>query len=275
MVGKSGKERRGKGRGRPAADIKHIAEGKLTPHYFSGVRSAATHTPAAIVVEHSTQSQPAEESARARALARTSTNTSPIVTMASPAFLLLLLLAVSITGSDAEWCVCRSDANETALQETLDYACGQGADCAPVATGGSCHSPDSVVAHCSYAVNSYYQRSSQTKGATCDFGGTATLSSADPSSGTCKYPATASAAGTSTGNGTATGTGTGTNTSSPGSTNPATPGMGGSFTTPIGSASGPTASIIGPESSGVAAAAAAFAGVRGLVGVAVASVLAF
>ncbi|VAH80030.1 unnamed protein product [Triticum turgidum subsp. durum] len=166
--------------------------------------------------------------------------------MASPAFLLLLLLAVSITGSDAEWCVCRSDANETALQETLDYA-----------------------------VNSYYQRSSQTKGATCDFGGTATLSSADPSSGTCKYPATASAAGTSTGNGTATGTGTGTNSSSPGSTNPATPGMGGSFTTPIGSASGPTASIIGPESSGLGAAAAAFAGVRGLLGVAVASVLAF
>ena len=195
--------------------------------------------------------------------------------MRSPVFLLLLLLAVSIRGSEAEWCVCRSDANETALQETLDYACGQGADCAPVATGGSCHSPDSVVAHCSYAVNSYYQRSSQTKGATCDFGGTATLSSADPSSGTCKYPATASAAGTSTGNGTGTGSGAGTNSSSPGSTNPATPGMGGSFTTPIGSASGPTASIIGPESSGVAAAAAAFAGVRGLVGVAVASVLAF
>ncbi|VAH64246.1 unnamed protein product [Triticum turgidum subsp. durum] len=170
--------------------------------------------------------------------------------MRSPVFLLLLLLAVSIRGSEAEWCVC-------------------------VGTGGSCHSPDSVAAHCSYAVNSYYQRNSQTKGATCDFGGTATLSSADPSSGTCKYPATASAAGTSTGNGTATGTGTGTNSSSPGSTNPATPGMGGSFTTPIGSASGPTASIIGPESSGFAAAAAAFAGVRGLVGVAVASVLAF
>ncbi|KAI5000554.1 hypothetical protein ZWY2020_005143 [Hordeum vulgare] len=197
--------------------------------------------------------------------------------MASPAFLLLLLLAASIGGSEADWCVCRPDANETALQETLDYACGQGADCAPVGTGGSCHSPDSVAAHCSYAVNSYYQRNSQTKGATCDFGGTATLSSADPSSGTCKYPASASAAGTSTGNGTATGSGAGTGTSpsSPGSTNPATPGMGGSFTTPIGSASGPTASIIGPESSGVAAAAAAFAGVRGLFGVAVASVLAF
>jgi hypothetical protein len=100
--------------------------------------------------------------------------------MASPAFL-LLLLAASIRGSTAAWCVCRADANETALQETLDYACGQGADCTPVATGGSCHNPDSVVAHCSYAANSYYQRSSQTKGATCDFGGTATLTTTDPS----------------------------------------------------------------------------------------------
>uniref|UniRef100_A0A453FKJ1 Uncharacterized protein n=1 Tax=Aegilops tauschii subsp. strangulata TaxID=200361 RepID=A0A453FKJ1_AEGTS len=38
-------------------------------------------------------------SRRERALAPTSTNTSPIVMMASPAFLLLLLLAVSIRGS--------------------------------------------------------------------------------------------------------------------------------------------------------------------------------
>ncbi|XP_037409357.1 PLASMODESMATA CALLOSE-BINDING PROTEIN 3-like [Triticum dicoccoides] len=112
--------------------------------------------------------------------------------------MLLLLLAVSSRGSEAEWCVCRSDVNETVLQETLDYACGQGADCAPVGMVGSSHSPDSLAAHCSYAINSYYQWNSKTKGATCNFGGTATLSSADPSSGTCKYPATASAAGTST-----------------------------------------------------------------------------
>ncbi|XP_051225867.1 PLASMODESMATA CALLOSE-BINDING PROTEIN 2 [Lolium perenne] len=195
--------------------------------------------------------------------------------MASPAFL-LLLLAASIRGSAAAWCVCRADANETALQETLDYACGQGADCTPVATGGSCHSPDSVVAHCSYAANSYYQRSSQTKGATCDFGGTATLTTTDPSTGTCKYPASASSAGTSTGNGTApgAGAGVGTNPSSPGgATNPATPGMGGTFTTPIGGASGPSASIIGPESSDTPAATAASIGLRVLLGVA--SVLAF
>jgi hypothetical protein len=70
---------------------------------------------------------------------------------------------------------------EAALQKALDYACGHGADCAPVTPSGSCYSPNNVAAHCSYAANSYFQRNSQAKGATCDFGGAATLSSTDPS----------------------------------------------------------------------------------------------
>lgn len=175
-----------------------------------------------------------------------------------PVVLLLVLVAVPLRGSGAAWCVCRPNATEEALQKTLDYACGHDADCAPVLTGGSCHSPDSVAAHCSYAANSYYQRNSQTQGATgCDFGGTATLSSTDPSSGTCKYPATPSAAGT--GNGTS-------------SSSPTTPGMGGSFTTPIG-AYGPAANTLSPENDAPPRAAAAFVGLRGLLGVA--SILAF
>ncbi|KAM0873612.1 hypothetical protein ACQ4PT_037954 [Festuca glaucescens] len=105
--------------------------------------------------------------------------------MASPAFLLLLLVA-SIRGSAAAWCVCRSDANEAALQETLDYACRQGADLHPGGHRRELSQPRLRVAHCSYAANSYYQRSSQTKGATCDFGGTATLTTTDPST----YPPT-------------------------------------------------------------------------------------
>ncbi|KAB8083642.1 hypothetical protein EE612_005913 [Oryza sativa] len=173
--------------------------------------------------------------------------------------LLLLLLGMSLKGSEGAWCVCRPDVAEAALQKALDYACGHGADCAPVTPSGSCYSPNNVAAHCSYAANSYFQRNSQAKGATCDFGGAATLSSTDPSSGTCKYPATASAAGTSTGTGTAgAGTGTGTSTStststsSPGSSTAATgtPIMGGTFATPIGGgASGPTTSAMNPDSS--------------------------
>ncbi|GJN17579.1 hypothetical protein PR202_gb04658 [Eleusine coracana subsp. coracana] len=166
--------------------------------------------------------------------------------------------------TQGSWCVCRSDATDTALQKTLDYACGHGADCGAVLPSGPCYSPVSVRAHCSYAANSYYQQNTGAKGATCDFGGTANLTDTDPSSGTCKYPASASEAGTSTTNTTSPGA-----SSSPGSTsNPATPSTGGSFTTPVG-AFGPAPSTIS------AATAAAFVGSHVVRLLAVASVIAF
>ena len=81
---------------------------------------------------------------------------------------------------DAAWCVCRSDQSSTSLQKTLDYACGAGADCSPIQQTGACYNPNTVLAHCSYAANSYFQRKGQTQQA-CDFAGTATLSASDPS----------------------------------------------------------------------------------------------
>jgi len=81
---------------------------------------------------------------------------------------------------DGAWCVCRQDVSSTALQKTLDYACGAGADCSPILQNGPCFEPNTVVAHCSYAANSYYQRKGQTQQA-CDFSGTAQLVSSDPS----------------------------------------------------------------------------------------------
>jgi hypothetical protein len=84
---------------------------------------------------------------------------------------------------DAAWCVCRTDLADTALQKTLDYACGGGADCKPILQNGACFAPDTVKAHCSYAVNSFYQRNNQNPQA-CVFSGTATLSNNDPSEST-------------------------------------------------------------------------------------------
>ncbi|URD76347.1 X8 domain [Musa troglodytarum] len=94
-------------------------------------------------------------------------------------FLLLVLAVAMFSGSDAAWCVCRSDMSNNALQKTLDYACGTGADCTPVLQNGACYNPNTVLAHCSYAANSYYQRKGQAQGA-CDFAGTAALTSTDP-----------------------------------------------------------------------------------------------
>jgi hypothetical protein len=78
--------------------------------------------------------------------------------------------------------VCRSDQPTAVLQKAIDFACGPqgGADCMPILQGGGCYSPDTAAAHCSWAANTYYQNN-KARGATCDFGGAATVSTTDPS----------------------------------------------------------------------------------------------
>ncbi|RWR77867.1 symbiosis receptor-like protein kinase [Cinnamomum micranthum f. kanehirae] len=53
--------------------------------------------------------------------------------------LLALMLLAMTGGSSANWCVCRSDVSDSNLQKTLDYACGDGADCNPVHQHGVCY----------------------------------------------------------------------------------------------------------------------------------------
>lgn len=83
----------------------------------------------------------------------------------------------------ATWCVCKDGLGDAVLQKSLDYACGAGADCNPIHQAGSCFNPNTVKNHCSYAVNSYFQKRGQAQG-TCDFAGTAAISTSDPS----KFP---------------------------------------------------------------------------------------
>ena len=80
----------------------------------------------------------------------------------------------------ANWCVCKDGLSDAVLQKTLDYACGAGADCGPIHQNGGCYNPNTVRAHCSYAVNSYFQKKGQAQG-TCDFAGTASVATSDPS----------------------------------------------------------------------------------------------
>lgn len=67
------------------------------------------------------------------------------------------------------------------LQKAIDYACGAGADCTPIAQNGACYNPNTVKDHCNYAVNSYFQKKGQAQGS-CDFAGAATTSPTPPSS---------------------------------------------------------------------------------------------
>ncbi|KAF6171388.1 hypothetical protein GIB67_009529 [Kingdonia uniflora] len=118
----------------------------------------------------------------------------------------------------ATWCICRSDVSDASLQKSLDYACGAGADCSAINQNGNCYQPNTVRAHCSYAVNSYFQKKSQAQQA-CVFSNTATIVSADPSVGSCSFTASASP----TGNTTTPGTSTTPSTTTPGtSTTPGT-----------------------------------------------------
>lgn len=80
----------------------------------------------------------------------------------------------------ATWCVCKSGVSDPVLQKALDYACGAGADCNPIHQNGVCFNPNTVKAHCDYAVNSYFQKKGQAQGS-CDFAGAATISTSDPS----------------------------------------------------------------------------------------------
>ncbi|KAG4144305.1 hypothetical protein ERO13_D05G028300v2 [Gossypium hirsutum] len=90
-------------------------------------------------------------------------------------------------GTGKSWCVASSQASNSALQNALDWACGQGkADCSAIQPGQRCFQPDTLVSHASFAFNNYYQKNGATDDA-CSFGGTGIKVSTDPSYGNCIY----------------------------------------------------------------------------------------
>ncbi|CAM0908875.1 unnamed protein product [Alopecurus aequalis] len=84
------------------------------------------------------------------------------------------------------WCVANPTVESVYVQAAMDYACGSGADCGMAAPGGPCYLPDTLMAHASFAFNSYWQRA-KTAGGTCDFAGSAMLITKDPSYNECRY----------------------------------------------------------------------------------------
>lgn len=85
------------------------------------------------------------------------------------------------------FCIAKEGADPDKLHKGLDWACGEGhANCLPIQEGKPCYHPNTLENHASYAYNDYYQRM-RSVGGTCDFDGTATTTTADPSNGSCVF----------------------------------------------------------------------------------------
>lgn len=105
----------------------------------------------------------------------TPTMTTPTPTMTNPT-----PTTNNPGSSGGQWCIANPSASPTALQVALDYACGYGgADCSQIQPGASCYNPNTVKDHASFAFNDYYHKNPAPT--SCVFGGTAQLTSTDPS----------------------------------------------------------------------------------------------
>lgn len=79
------------------------------------------------------------------------------------------------------FCVANSSAGAGELKAGIDWACGVGqANCSAIQPGQPCYDVEDIAAVASFAYNDYYHRM-QATGGTCSFGGTAFLTTADPS----------------------------------------------------------------------------------------------
>uniref|UniRef100_A0A7C9AUR5 glucan endo-1,3-beta-D-glucosidase n=1 Tax=Opuntia streptacantha TaxID=393608 RepID=A0A7C9AUR5_OPUST len=94
------------------------------------------------------------------------------------------------------YCVAKEGADPKMLQAALDWACGPGkVDCSPLLQGQHCYEPDNVVAHANYAFDAYYHQMGMAAG-TCYFNGVATITTTDPSHGSCIFPGSGGRNGT-------------------------------------------------------------------------------
>lgn len=83
--------------------------------------------------------------------------------------------------SSAVFCIAKPGVEAKKLQSGLNWACGEGhANCSDIQPGKRCYFPDNLENHASYAYNDYYQKM-HSLGGTCDFDGTATTTTRDPS----------------------------------------------------------------------------------------------
>ncbi|XVF02884.1 hypothetical protein REPUB_Repub04eG0213400 [Reevesia pubescens] len=118
-----------------------------------------------------------------------------------PVYILHLTGAGTVLSNDTTnqtFCVAKQGTDPKMLQAALDWACGPGeVDCSTLLQGHPCYEPNNVVSHSTYAFNAYFQQMAKSPG-TCDFKGVATITTTDPSHGSCVFPGSIGENGTIT-----------------------------------------------------------------------------
>lgn len=79
-----------------------------------------------------------------------------------------------------KWCIAKLEVSDAALQANIDYVCSTGVDCGPIQPHGTCFSPNTVRAHASYIMNTFYQINGR-HDFNCDFSNTGVVTFSDPS----------------------------------------------------------------------------------------------
>ncbi|KAJ1398173.1 X8 domain [Sesbania bispinosa] len=109
----------------------------------------------------------------------------------APIYILHLTGSGAVFANDTTnqtYCIAKDGADPKMLQAGIDWACGAGkVDCSPLLQGEPCYEPDNVVAHANYAFDTYYHQMGKSPEA-CNFNEMATISTSDPSHGSCLFP---------------------------------------------------------------------------------------
>jgi hypothetical protein len=88
---------------------------------------------------------------------------------------------------NATWCIAETGASNGSLLIGINYACAAPhVDCSAIQPGGNCYLPNTYLNHASYAYNQYYQASNLDP-RSCNFSGTAELTTRDPSYNQCVF----------------------------------------------------------------------------------------
>ncbi|CAL0334827.1 unnamed protein product [Lupinus luteus] len=107
-----------------------------------------------------------------------------------PIYILHLTGSGAVLANDTTnqtYCIAKDGADPKMLQAGIDWACGAGkVDCSPLLQGQPCYEPDNVIAHANYAFDTYYHQMGKSP-ESCDFNEMATISTTDPSHGSCVF----------------------------------------------------------------------------------------